>query len=665
MSDASDSSKELYPCANPECGRLMSRDYICIGCSQPVHWFCAVGIQAENFLRGHGAHYCCPPCFSSGITPTIPCVQDGGTHRAGSHNNQKVQYLMMSDRMRFGSISSPQRWTVRESMAFLENNALDDVNDVDDDAATTVDDVKNCATAEEDADDEEENEPTLPMMSGSDSVDDVKNCATAEEDADDEEENEPTPPIHADATEVTTLTSNKEAAEPRMMTGSASSNGLLPCANPNCARLMSRDYLCIGCGQPVHWFCAAGNPADNEKGHGSHYWCPPCNLKKINTSTALLVSNAKPRRARNKPVATSKQHKGTSKPRRVAKKAIPAVPVDMGDCVTLPSLPPDIADSITETNTVCPSTLKFPPPSTGKSNKPSGKGRRQKSSARGAALASGHSDEFVGKLVAFFLDSPYGKELKSSFGRKWSDEAISYLANKEHGHLVGTVMRKVVQRKRKSTDGGSEVYEVAWEYTSLGESIVEDSYLSSAVIVGCHIESIRQPVSSSGGKKSIGRPKAKNRSEVLRRAVSGLNGNFSDDECVGHAPLSDNESVRSIDDDNELSSSMEDEHLEDEEDDFLEWMIFGKNNEDTNNITVVDPDCEDPSNGAINDVATEDHGGMIEGLHWNTSFNIDEPPAGRKPTKGCSVKTQYQYLFKSPIDSFFAIIPYIFWEIFC
>jgi hypothetical protein len=47
------------------------------------------------------------------------------------------------------------------------------------------------------------------------------------------------------------------------------------------------------------------------------------------------------------------------------------------------------------------------------------------------------------------------------------------------------------------------------EYTSLGESIVQASYLRSAVIVGCLIESIRQPVSSSGGKKVLGvhRPK--------------------------------------------------------------------------------------------------------------------------------------------------------------
>jgi predicted metalloprotease len=66
------------------------------------------------------------------------------------------------------------------------------------------------------------------------------------------------------------------------------------------------------------------------------------------------------------------------------------------------------------------------------------------------------------------LDSPYGKELKSSFGRKWSDEAVSYVVNKEYGHLVGTVMRKVDKRKRKATYGSLDDYEVAWEYTSLG-----------------------------------------------------------------------------------------------------------------------------------------------------------------------------------------------------
>jgi hypothetical protein len=334
---------------------------------------------------------------------------------------------------------------------FLENNELDDFNDVDKDEEN--EESLPLYDDNEDDHDEEENEQSLlihdeaqevtilqstddaagtRMMSGSASVNDVKNCANAEDDADDEEGNEHTLPIHDDAQEVTTLPSTEEAAGPRMTSGSASSDDLLPCTIPKCARLMLKDYLCIGCGQPVHWFCAAGHPAGNEKGHGSHYWCPPCNLQKSNTSSALLVSNSKPRRACNKPVATSKQCKGnkksaknvgavtpgsTSKPWRVPKKAVSAIPVDdyttlpplppdMGDCVTLPLLPPNIANSMIETDTVCPSAQKFLPPSTGSSSKPSAKGRGRKSCARGAVLGSGQSNEFIGKLVAFFLGSP-------------------------------------------------------------------------------------------------------------------------------------------------------------------------------------------------------------------------------------------------------------------
>jgi hypothetical protein len=52
-------------------------------------------------------------------------------------------------------------------------------------------------------------------------------------------------------------------------------------------------------------------------------------------------------------------------------------------------------------------------------------------------------------------------------------------------------------------------------------------------------------------------------------------------------------------------------------------------------------------------------------LHWDTSAKISRSPDIKKPTRGCSVKEQYHYLFKSPIDSFFALIPSIFWEVFC
>ena len=62
----------------------------------------------------------------------------------------------------------------------------------------------------------------------------------------------------------------------------SASQQCFPCSNPKCGQPMSNDYLCIGCRKPVHWFCAAGSEEVNmSKGHGMHYWCPPCHSKHL------------------------------------------------------------------------------------------------------------------------------------------------------------------------------------------------------------------------------------------------------------------------------------------------------------------------------------------------------------------------------------------------
>jgi hypothetical protein len=127
----------------------------------------------------------------------------------------------------------------------------------------------------------------------------------------------------------------------------------------------------------------------------------------------------------------------------------------------------------------------------------------------------------------------------------------------------------------------------------------------------------------------------------------------------------------SIDDDNELSNSMDDDDIEHEDEDFLEWMIFGESHktdeshETHNNKESVHAASDNPSEGADIGVAAEEQGGLLDGLYWDTTFKIHDLPAGREPTKGCFVNAQYKYLFKTPIDSFFAVIPYIFEQIFC
>jgi hypothetical protein len=51
--------------------------------------------------------------------------------------------------------------------------------------------------------------------------------------------------------------------------------GLESCAG--CGLLMNHDYYCVGCGKSIHWFCLEGDTAANEEfGHGGHYWCKGC-----------------------------------------------------------------------------------------------------------------------------------------------------------------------------------------------------------------------------------------------------------------------------------------------------------------------------------------------------------------------------------------------------
>jgi hypothetical protein len=70
----------------------------------------------------------------------------------------------------------------------------------------------------------------------------------------------------------------------------SSSKELHPCRNPNCGHPIGTDYLCIGCKKPVHWFCAVGNTFVNEgKGHGTHYWFPPCHALKFVKKTGAVL----------------------------------------------------------------------------------------------------------------------------------------------------------------------------------------------------------------------------------------------------------------------------------------------------------------------------------------------------------------------------------------
>jgi hypothetical protein len=58
-----------------------------------------------------------------------------------------------------------------------------------------------------------------------------------------------------------------------------SSPELCPCNNPNCARPMANDYICVGHRKPV--------------GHSTHYWCPPCHALKFTKKTGAVLQSSK------------------------------------------------------------------------------------------------------------------------------------------------------------------------------------------------------------------------------------------------------------------------------------------------------------------------------------------------------------------------------------
>jgi len=102
----------------------------------------------------------------------------------------------------------------------------------------------------------------------------------------------------------------------------------------------------------------------------------------------------------------------------------------------------------------------------------------------------------------------------------------------------------------------------------------------------------------------------------------------------------------------------------------MEWITFADAEEVSRNGIFMDDDDDEKCSDVEESNEPQQLGGFkrcsapVIGLHWDTSAEILSHPDIKKPTKGSTVKQQLHYLFKSPIDSFFALIPYIFGEIF-
>lgn len=104
------------------------------------------------------------------------------------------------------------------------------------------------------------------------------------------------------------------------------------------------------------------------------------------------------------------------------------------------------------------------------------------------------------------------------FGKQFPNEAICYHLDPKNGHIVGTVMRRSRGIGSKSKEG-LEKYDVAWEFSALGETAVLFTHVLDAHITAQKLFSARAKM-----KKS--------ESSVLRRITVNVQDTttFSDDD---------------------------------------------------------------------------------------------------------------------------------------
>jgi hypothetical protein len=104
---------------------------------------------------------------------------------------------------------------------------------------------------------------------------------------------------------------------------------------------------------------------------------------------------------------------------------------------------------------------------------------RDKRQSRKSSTVTAMEDNFWGQIAAFFSCSPAGEVIKNSFGNKWTNDALCFMLDATHGHIVGKVMRQ------SRWQSGINTYDIAWECTALGETQVDSSFIRDACIAGC------------------------------------------------------------------------------------------------------------------------------------------------------------------------------------
>jgi hypothetical protein len=118
-----------------------------------------------------------------------------------------------------------------------------------------------------------------------------------------------------------------------------------------------------------------------------------------------------------------------------------------------------------------------------------GEQRHSSSSSCNCRVADKLEVEFVGIIVLLNCKMKYCKDLITSFGNKFTLETVCMEQNTEYGNLVGVIMRKSKVSGRRGTI--SDSYDVAWDFSALGESSLPSVVLVNASIAGSRVQQIQ------------------------------------------------------------------------------------------------------------------------------------------------------------------------------
>jgi hypothetical protein len=276
--------------------------------------------------------------------------------------------------------------------------------------------------------------------------------------------------------------------------------------------------------------------------------------------------------------------------------------------------------------------------------------------------------------------------------------------DKEVGHIIGKVLWHT--KIKDKTSSLHIAYDIAWEYSSLGESSIAHSYLVDACHVGSHIFTLgtsartsesqlvlrtsartreSQPVSRTSACTSESQPvswtsarttesrsvsqtsacttesrpvlteqieevsdrQRKNWEFIMEKYWLAFNEISDEDTSMGAAPVSDQNSDSESGNDN-----------------FGEWLIFGQQELDPcidDEILDLFEDKEPSPDEAKDETMLE----PFDSFHWEIGTELNEGPQDKKQHMETKIKDGYKHHFITPVDAMFALMPYVFWELMC